>query len=204
MTTAIGNAAKIGQRRRMPDERQAVTHKFSVGGQEGYITIGLFEDGAPGELFITISKEGSTLSGIMDAFATSISIGLQYGVPLKTFVRKYGHARFEPSGLTTNKDIRMAKSVVDYIFRWMALKFLNKDDLEELGLVTDQTAIKNFEPVPQAKSQQTLQKDSAATLNTKSFQNQADAPPCWNCGAIMVRNGSCYKSWTCGSTSGCS
>ena len=118
-------------RRRLPDERQAITHKFSVGGHEGYFTVGLFEDGMPGEIFITMSKEGSTLSGLMDSFATMVSLSLQYGVPMKVLTNKFSHVRFEPSGVTNNKDIRFAKSVIDYIFRWMALKFLPVEQAQE-------------------------------------------------------------------------
>ena len=111
------------QRRKLPDERQAITHKFSIAGHEGYITVGLFEDGSPGELFITMAKEGSTISGLMDSFATTVSYALQYGVPLKFFVDKFSHVRFEPSGYTGNPQITYAKSIMDYIFRWLAIKF---------------------------------------------------------------------------------
>ncbi len=113
----------IARRRRLPDERQSITHKFEIGSHEGYVTVGLYEDGKPGEIFVTMSKEGSTLAGLLDALATSVSIGLQYGVPLRTLVRKFSHVRFEPSGFTPNPNIRMAKSVVDYIFRWLGTKF---------------------------------------------------------------------------------
>ena len=183
------------QRRRMPDERQAVTHKFVVGSTEGYLTVGLFEDGSPGELFVTMSKEGSTLSGVMDCFATSISIGLQYGVPLKVLASKFIHTRFEPSGITNNKDVKFAKSIMDYIFRWMSLRFLSKEEMEELGIApVEQAPLTSFADVkPEAK------KDVKGT-----FVNQEDAPPCPDCGAIMVRNGACYKCTNCGSTSGCS
>ena len=125
-------------RRRLPDERQALTHKFSVGGHEGYITIGLYPDQTPGEIFITMSKEGSVVSGLMDAFATSISLALQYGVPLRTLVEKFMHSRFEPSGFTGNPQIPMAKSIMDYLFRYMALKFLDKDERSNVGLIADQ------------------------------------------------------------------
>ena len=111
-------------RRKLADERRAITHKFSIGGHEGYLTVGLYEDGLPGEIFITMAKEGSTVSGLMDSFATAISLALQYGVPLKVLCDKFSHSRFEPSGWTPNPDIPMAKSVMDYIFRWLAIKFL--------------------------------------------------------------------------------
>src|SRR5581483_4964970 len=121
---ADGKAVAKPIRRRLPDEREAITHKFSIAGHEGYITVGKFEDGTPGELFITMSKEGSTVSGLMDSFATGISLALQYGVPLKVLVNKFSHSRYEPSGITNNPEVRFAKSITDYIFRWLALKFL--------------------------------------------------------------------------------
>jgi ribonucleoside-diphosphate reductase alpha chain len=114
-------------RRKLPDERQSITHKFSIGGHEGYITVGMYEDGTPGEIFITMAKEGSTISGLMDSFATSISYCLQYGVPLKFLVDKFGHVRFEPSGWTGNPQIPYAKSIPDYIFRWLGAKFLGAE-----------------------------------------------------------------------------
>ncbi len=125
-------------RRKLPDERASLTHKFSVGGHEGYITIGLYPDGQPGEIFVTMSKEGSVVSGLMDSFATAISLALQYGVPLRTLVEKFMHTRFEPSGFTGNPDIPMAKSIMDYLFRYMALKFLDRDDRANVGLIADQ------------------------------------------------------------------
>jgi ribonucleoside-diphosphate reductase alpha chain len=187
-------------RRRLPDERQAITHKFSLGGHEGYITVGMFEDGSPGELFIVMSKEGSTLSGVMDSFATAISLALQYGVPLKVLVDKFNHVRFEPSGVTNNKDIRFAKSVVDYIFRWMALKFLPRDEAREFA-VTE---------APKANGEAKSEAASAGSGNPleqhekQTFVAQADAPVCVDCGSLMVRNGNCYKCLNCGTTSGCS
>ena len=116
-------------RRRLPDERQALTHHFAVGGQEGYLTVGLYEEGVPGEIFITMSKEGSTVSGLMDCFATAVSLALQYGVPLKVRCQKFSHTRFEPSGFSGNPQIGYAKSLMDYMFRWLALKFLPKETL---------------------------------------------------------------------------
>ena len=136
-------AAPTYARRRLADERQALTHKFSVGGHEGYITVGLFEDGKPGELFVTMAKQGSTLSGLMDSFAVAISIALQYNVPLEVLVNKFSHVRFEPAGMTNNPNIRIAKSVIDYIFRWMGMKFLDKDMQAQIGY----TPMKVVEPV---------------------------------------------------------
>ncbi|MCL5267055.1 MAG: vitamin B12-dependent ribonucleotide reductase [Bacteroidetes bacterium] len=184
-------------RHRLPDERSAVTHKFSIGGHEGYITVGLYEDGTPGEIFITMSKEGSTISGLMDGFATAISLALQYGVPLKVLVDKFSHMRFEPSGFTNSKDVPIAKSVLDYIFRWMGLKFLRREE-QPASVVVDSIAA---EPNAEEKKEFNISLEQA---EKKVFQEQADAPPCHECGSIMIRSGSCYKCLNCGSTSGCS
>jgi ribonucleoside-diphosphate reductase alpha chain len=175
-------------RRKLPDERQSITHKFSIGGHEGYITVGLFEDGTPGEVFITMAKEGSTISGLMDSFATAISYSLQYGVPLKFFVDKFSHVRFEPSGWTGNQQVPYAKSIMDYIFRWMGAKFLGPE--YAAGEAGDAMVLRPTEPDPQ----QALPFDNTLT----------DAPACAECGSIMTRNGSCYKCGNCGGTSGCS
>src|SRR2546422_1004377 len=136
---AVGKAlAEAGPRRkRMPRERQSITHKFSIAGHEGYITAGMYEDGSVGEIFLTdIGKEGSTLRGMMNSFATAISIALQYGVPLETLVRKFSYMRFEPEGITGNPEIPFAKSMPDYIMRWLASRFLDTDAQEELGILT--------------------------------------------------------------------
>ncbi len=193
-------------RRRLPDERKSITHKFSIAGHEGYITVGMFEDGMPGEVFITMSKEGSTISGMMDSFATSISIALQYGVPLKVLVDKFSHARFEPSGFTNNPEIPIAKSISDYIFRWLGLKFLPKEDAPTTGGTSATPAVNEVSAQPRARQQDSMQRGpSALERNEKVvFQTQADAPPCHECGSIMIRSGSCYKCLQCGATSGCS
>ncbi len=128
-------------RRRLPDERASITHKFNVGGHEGYLTIGLYEDGTPGEIFLRMAKEGSTISGLMDCFATAVSLALQYGVPLKDLVNKFSHLRFEPAGFTTNRDIPMAKSLVDYIFRYMATKFMSQTDKDQVGIINRQLTL---------------------------------------------------------------
>ncbi len=176
-------------RRKLPDERQSITHKFSIGGHEGYITVGLYEDGTPGEVFISMAKEGSTISGLMDSFATSISYALQYGVPLKFFVDKFSHVRFEPSGWTGNQQIPYAKSIMDYIFRWLGSKFLGPEyGVTEAGQAP---VLRPTEPEPQ----QTLPFETPGA---------SDAPICAECGGIMTRNGSCYKCENCGGTSGCS
>ena len=155
---------------------------------EGYLTVGLYDDGSPGELFVTMAKEGSTISGLMDSFATAISYALQYGVPLKFFVDKFAHVRFEPSGWTGNQDVPYAKSIMDYIFRWMAVKFIGNEAVEnEAG---EAPVLRATEP----EAQQAL----------PFAQSVADAPSCSECGGLMTRNGSCYKCENCGSTSGCS
>ena len=125
---------KTPNRRRLPDERQSLTHRFNVGNYKGYITVGLYEDGTPGEIFILMAKEGTMISGLMDAFATAISMSLQYGVPLPVLVNKFSHMRFEPSGATRNPDIRVASSIVDYVFRWLGMRFLSEDDQHKVGI----------------------------------------------------------------------
>ncbi|HEY7522513.1 MAG TPA: vitamin B12-dependent ribonucleotide reductase [Candidatus Limnocylindrales bacterium] len=291
--------ATAPHRRRLPAERTALTHKFDIAGHEGYITVGLYPDGQPGEIFLKMAKEGSTVSGLMDSFATTVSVALQYGVPLRDLVNKFAHVRFEPSGFTGNSEIPIAKSIVDYIFRWLGSRFLSPDEKAQLGLI-DRSAIVDEAPsgavvsptaapaspvpsgsggaapadanstvqeasgpTPPAPAPRTPNAEAAAspgsatsavaeapapeppaaegrqelaviasngaanghaangkahanggnggggiTLNlggTKvAFAAQADAPSCAECGSIMVRNGSCYKGLTCGSTSGCS
>ncbi len=270
--------AALPPRRRLPAERAAVTHKFDIAGHEGYITVGLYPDGQPGEIFLKMAKEGSTVSGLMDTFATTVSVALQYGVPLKDLVNKFAHVRFEPSGFTGNQEIPIAKSLVDYIFRWLGSRFLSPEDKVNLGLqapasviddapaanplggagvspaATTTQAVAEPAPAPSPDTKATeidapkatavatpapaveplaviatngaLANGHAANgngngksnggstapitlnlggVNTKvSFQTQADAPSCMDCGSIMVRNGSCYKCLNCGSTSGCS
>ncbi|MFL5643116.1 MAG: vitamin B12-dependent ribonucleotide reductase, partial [Chloroflexota bacterium] len=275
--------AALPHRRRLPAERSAVTHKFDIAGHEGYITVGLYPDGQPGEIFLKMAKEGSTVSGLMDTLATTISVALQYGVPLKDLVNKFAHVRFEPSGFTGNQEIPIAKSIVDYIFRWLGSRFLSPEDKVNLGLqerISEETAAPNpftvgggtpgstissiAEPAPVVSETPAVEakttepdapkatavaessgapaaKESLAVIATNgsvtnghaangnghaangnggstasptitlnlgatkvSFQTQADAPSCMDCGSIMVRNGSCYKCLNCGSTSGCS
>jgi len=197
---AADSAAKP-VRRKLPDERVAITHKFTVEGQEGYVTVGLYEDNKPGELFITMAKEGSTLSGVMDAFATAISLTLQYGVPLEFLVNKFSHVRFEPSGWTNNPQIPYAKSIIDYIFRWMAAKFLSPEEQAAVGVHPALTEESTSSGLPQPQQPQLpLGPADAAQL----FVNQADAPPCPTCGMVMVRNGACYKCGNCGTVHGCS
>ncbi len=195
-------------RRRLPDERHSITHKFDIAGHEGYITVGLYEDGQPGELFLVMAKEGSTISGFADAFAQAISYALQYGVPLQDLVDKFSHVRFEPSGMTKNPDVRFAKSIVDYIFRWMAAKFLSPEAQFRAGVNNREELVTTPEQLPldvaaAAGASPTAVLASKSTSSFAAMQNQEDAPPCSTCGSIMVRSGSCYKCSNCGTTSGC-
>ena len=191
-------------RRKLPDERHAITHKFSIAGHEGYITVGMYEDGKPGEIFLVMAKEGSTISGLMDAFATSISMALQYGVPLEALVEKFSHVRFEPSGFTKNPEIPYAKSITDYIFRWLASKFLSAEHQEAVGVQTSETSLKPHSgPVTPVRAAG-RPRPGGAVAPGAAMRAQSDAPPCHYCGSIMIRNGSCYRCANCGSTSGCS
>ena len=220
-------------RRRLPDERQSITHKFSIAGHEGYTTVGTYEDGTPGEIFIVMSKQGSTIRGLMDAYATSVSMALQYGVPLRVLVSKFSHSRFEPSGFTNNPEIRVAKSIVDYIFRWLASRFLPMEEQVALGVNTTESsqatdsgddvdaeaisAAGTAVPGPGQIRGTTVANSVTTPVGSKggaaagastgqeySFRPQEDAPPCHECGSIMVRGGACYKCLNCGATSGCS
>jgi ribonucleoside-diphosphate reductase alpha chain len=193
-------------RRRLPDERQSLTHKFKIGGHEGYLTVGMYEDGQPGEIFVTMAKEGSTISGLMDSFATAISLALQHGVPLQLLVDKFSHTRFEPSGWSGSAEIGYAKSIMDYLFRWLGLKFLGQQP----------PAPKVVEALhgPRGEAQEQLEDAGQIPLIASEGGTNAaapgraltglDAPPCHNCGSMMVPNGACFKCVNCGETSGCS
>ncbi|MDE3201400.1 MAG: vitamin B12-dependent ribonucleotide reductase [Acidobacteriota bacterium] len=241
------NAPPKAVRHRLPEERASVTHKFSIGGHEGYITVGLYPTGQPGEIFIRMAKEGSTVSGLMDAFATSISLALQHGVPLRVLCEKFAHTRFEPSGWTGNEQIGYAKSLMDYIFRWLSLRFLSGTQLSLFaGLAPEAPQLPaspsileedepEMKPEPAAPSTgmgstsapsggiapevQAVAATAASPSHgpeltdrgvyhasdaMRSMYEMGDAPSCSTCGAIMVRNGSCYRCMSCGSTSGCS
>ena len=174
-------------RRRLPDERRALTHHFSVGGQEGYLTVGVYDDGLPGEIFLTMSKQGSTISGLMDSFATAVSLALQHGVSLEVLCSKFTYVRFEPSGWTGNPKIGFAKSIVDYIFRWLELKFLTGEQGEL------------FVPPPVAVRSSAVPNDNDAVGALGELVQLGDAPACNICGALMVRSGNCYRCMTCGS-----
>jgi ribonucleoside-diphosphate reductase alpha chain len=219
-------------RRRLTDTRSALTHKFDIAGHEGYLTVGLFEDGQPGELFITMAKEGSTIGGLMDSIGTLTSMALQYGVPLEALVRKFAHQRFEPSGFTKNPEIRNAASITDYVFRWLAMQFVpgyreantvsrNQPELAMPGLLEEikkkinrpvsDLPISDDTDVLDLKTAVALKKgDYPSTGKTvKSLSDsvahfQQDAPTCPNCGHMAVRNGACYKCLNCGESLGCS
>jgi ribonucleoside-diphosphate reductase alpha chain len=221
-------------RRRLSDTRKSITHKFDIAGHEGYLTVGLFESDQPGELFITMAKEGSTIGGLMDGIGTLTSLALQYGVPLEALVRKFAHVRFEPSGFTKNPEIRNAASITDYVFRWMAFQFIpgyreehspnrNQPELGIPGLLEEEKKKIN-RPVPElalsedteiievkghgSNSHQELRRPGAShavkTLNDAVAHFQADAPTCPSCGHVAVRNGACYKCLNCGESLGCS
>jgi ribonucleoside-diphosphate reductase alpha chain len=257
------NAPPKAIRHRLPEERASVTHKFSIAGHEGYITVGLYPTGQPGEIFIKMAKEGSTVSGLMDAFATSISLALQHGVPLKVLCEKFAHTRFEPSGWTGNEQIGYAKSLMDYIFRWLQLRFLSGTQLplfaglapqaqqlpappsllpeadagpaseplsegvgvpgpaltklvEQIARRLNQVNTSVTGPVAEIRISSEPARASAevprladrglyhASDAMREMYDMGDAPSCGTCGAIMVRNGSCYRCMSCGSTSGCS
>jgi len=221
------------ERRRLPDERPSMTHKFSIAGHEGYLHIGMYPDsGMPGEIFITMAKQGSTISGLMDAFATSISIALQYNVPLEDLCNKFSHMRFEPNGFTNNRQIPIAKSIMDYIFRYLSLKFLGQPteepkkpeapaepaaDIEQVDMFSTGEPTETVDPLVgstvdlflkhtgENKPGEGASRSAAATAEatTATFNNQEDAPPCPNCGSITVRAGACYSCPNCGNTSGC-
>jgi ribonucleoside-diphosphate reductase alpha chain len=227
-------------RHRLPGERASITHKFAMAGHEGYITVGMYKDGTPGELFIRMAKEGSTVSGLMDSFATAVSLALQHGVPMKLLCEKFQHTRFEPSGFTGNPEIPIAKSIMDYIFRWLELRFvtgrqyplfkdmvlppmgagaLSSQQSEAEPLSSQHSAFSqpNGETTPPQGGVASSQKPAASGSSSivdrglyhsadalKEFVDLGDAPSCHVCGAIMTRNGSCYRCMSCGSTSGCS
>jgi ribonucleoside-diphosphate reductase alpha chain len=217
------NAPPRAVRHKLQPERQSLTHKFNIGGHEGYITVGLYPNGQPGEIFVTMAKEGSTVSGLMDSFALATSMALQHGVPLKLLCEKFEHTRFEPSGWSHNPDIGFAKSIMDYIFRWIHLRFLTGQQQTLFGMpqkspvaVTTAENGHTLTPTDVAPTQASLLETKLATgrspQSTSSHVADAmrdivdlgDAPSCSFCGSIMVRNGSCYKCMSCGSTSGCS
>jgi ribonucleoside-diphosphate reductase alpha chain len=220
---AVTNGPPAAVRRKLPDERQSLTHKFAVAGHEGYIHVGLYETGEPGEIFVKMAKEGSTVSGLMDSFATAISLALQHGVPLRLLVDKFSRTRFEPYGFTENPEIPRASSIMDYLFRWLGSKFIKTDaeasapsnDYQidasgDLKRVSEVIAAGRVEVIDATKAQKG---NGHANGNGKvhangngnySFIARTDAPTCPECGSIMIPNGSCHKCVNCGTTSGCS
>jgi ribonucleoside-diphosphate reductase alpha chain len=199
----VAAPVQLRERKRLPEDRTEVGRKFRVGDYEGYIHVGLYDDGTPGDIFVDIAKEGTTLAGLMNSFMISVSLGLQYGVPLEVYVSKFAHMRFEPSGMTNDADIRVAKSIVDYVFRWMGKKFLSVEQQEEVGILSPE--------VKARLSQQYAEPSAAATPaeaappgQTALFNAWEDAVECARCGGRMVRTGSCYTCRDCGTNTGCS
>jgi ribonucleoside-diphosphate reductase alpha chain len=196
------------RRRRLPEDRTEIGRKFRVGDYEGYIHVGLFDDGTPGDIFVDIAKEGTTLAGLMNSFMISVSLGLQYGVPLEVYVSKFSHMRFEPSGLTNDEDIRVAKSLVDYIFRWMGKKFLSAEQQEEAGILSAEVkarlaaAYANGGDSPGVNVAEPV--EAATPGQTALFNQWDDAQECARCGGRMIRTGSCYTCRDCGTNTGCS
>jgi ribonucleoside-diphosphate reductase alpha chain len=197
-----------GVRHRLPSERRSLTHHFTIAGFEGYITVGLFPNGQPGEVFLNISKDGSTLGGLTNSFAKAISLGLQYGVPLELFCGKFSHTRFEPSGWTGNPEIGFASSIMDYIFRWLRLRFIDRRSSPALPedevhrLLCNSVDAKNVE-----LSNTTLSRNEVNQRNPIDAMRQVvdmgDAPTCNICGALCARSGACFRCLTCGQTTGC-
>jgi ribonucleoside-diphosphate reductase alpha chain len=203
----------------MPDTRSSVTHKFSIEGHDGYITVGLYDDGMPGEIFLSMAKQGSTVSGLMEAFGRAISYALQYGVPLADLVRNFSHMRFEPMGRTENRDIPMAQSIIDYVFRWLAARYMSPHEAYEVGVMTPEikaalAAGQYPLPMTGAIGETSAQGNGHAAAPAETAvpmiysapraNGQGDAPACASCGWIMIRSGTCYRCENCGSTSGCS
>jgi ribonucleoside-diphosphate reductase alpha chain len=203
----------MANRYKLPDERASFTHKFSIGGHEGYITVGMYEDQSPGEIFVRMAKEGSVIAGLMDSFATAISLALQHGVPLHVLIEKFKGTRFEPSGFTGNQEIPIATSIMDYLFRWLAIRFPSDGpsiyerhpaakaaqlDLPKIPLMS-----KDF-TAPTAGETKAISVEVVDRTRDRAWVQETDAPPCHECGTLMVRNGACHKCPNCGSTSGCS
>jgi ribonucleoside-diphosphate reductase alpha chain len=195
-------------RKVMPIERMEIGRKFQVGEYEGYIHVGLYDDGTPGDIFVDIAKEGTTLAGLMNSFMISVSLGLQYGVPLEVYVSKFAHMRFEPSGTTNDADIRVAKSLVDYIFRWMGKKFLDADTQQELGIMSPEVKARLAQAHSILENGEAAAPDDSAPASppgqTALFNSWEDAIECAKCGGRMVRTGSCYTCRDCGQNTGCS
>ncbi len=197
----------LKERKRLPDDRTEVGRKFKVGDYEGYIHVGLYEDGTPGDIFVDIAKEGTTLAGLMNSFMISVSLGLQYGVPLEVYVSKFAHMRFEPSGMTNDADIRVAKSIVDYVFRWMGKKFLTVEQQEEIGILSAEVRARMASGYANGGGETAAPAeplDAPPPGQTALFNNWEDAVECARCGGRMIRTGSCYTCRDCGTNTGCS
>src|SRR4051812_13051193 len=197
----------LTQRRRLPEERTEVGRKFRVGDHEGYIHVGLYDDGTPGDIFVDIAKEGTALAGLMNCFMIAVSIGLQYGVPLEVWVSKFAHMRFEPSGMTNDADIRIAKSIPDYVFRWMGKKFLDVEQQEEVGILSPEVRARlaaSYAGGEEKPASEAGAAEAAPPGQTALFNNWEDAVECAKCGGRMVRTGSCYTCRDCGTNTGCS
>jgi ribonucleoside-diphosphate reductase alpha chain len=195
------------ERRRLPLDRTEVGRKFQVGDYEGYIHVGLYDDGTPGDIFVDIAKEGTTLAGLMNSFMISVSLGLQYGVPLEVYVSKFAHMRFEPSGMTNDPDIRVAKSIVDYVFRWMGKRFLTPDQQQEIGILTPEVRARlaeSYELLENGGAAPAVEAPSVPAGQAALFNAWDDAQECAKCGGRMVRTGSCYTCRDCGQNTGCS
>jgi ribonucleoside-diphosphate reductase alpha chain len=206
--TAAPPPVLIRQRNRLPEDRTEVGRKFRVGEYEGYIHVGLYEDGSPGDIFVDIAKDGTTMSGLMNSLMIAVSMGLQYGVPPEVYVSKLSHLRFEPSGMTNDADIRMAKSIVDYIFRWFGKKFLTSEQQEELGILSPEVRAR-LAAQYEAGASGVVPSDAPALEpvpagQTALFNHWEDAVECARCGGRMVRTGSCYTCRDCGTNTGCS
>jgi ribonucleoside-diphosphate reductase alpha chain len=199
-------------RQKLPDERHSITHKFSIAGHDGYITCGLYEDGSPGEIFVRMAKEGSTIAGLMDSFATAISLSLQHGVPLKLLIEKFKSTRFEPSGFTGNPEVPRTTSIMDYIFRWLDVKFVQPREaaaaLDKANLNGPQLDLPKVAVLPALQGHTGAARTVVGQADTaeakQAWVTESDAPACHECGAIMVRSGACHKCLNCGATSGCS
>jgi ribonucleoside-diphosphate reductase alpha chain len=193
----------VPKRRRLPDDRTEIGRKFRVGEYEGYIHVGVFDDGTPGDIFVDIAKDGTTLQGLMNSLMIAVSMGLQYGVPPEVYVSKLSHLRFEPSGLTNDADIRAAKSIVDYIFRWFGKKFLTIDQQEEVGILSPEVRARLAAGYTNGDSSETPAAEHPTPGQTALFNSFEDAVECARCGGRMVRAGTCYTCRDCGTSTGC-
>jgi ribonucleoside-diphosphate reductase alpha chain len=198
--THAGGAMAAPKRRRLPDDRNEIGRKFRVGEYEGYIHVGVFDDGSPGDIFVDIAKDGTTLQGLMNSLMIAVSMGLQYGVPPEVYVSKLSHLRFEPSGLTNDADIRAAKSIPDYIFRWFGKKFLSVDQQEEAGILSMEVRAQMADRIANGEPAHV---ETPAPGQTALFNPHEDAIECNRCGGRMVRAGTCYTCRDCGTSTGC-